>query len=108
MIDNTFPYFFSITAYNTYLKAKKLINSHSGNKKEGYKLLFQAAELGSPDAKLFLAWAKLFGNTWIGQDISDANETFHELATTGNPDAQMVKYMANGKIHHIIANYLRK
>ncbi|KAI5741349.1 hypothetical protein M8J76_012720 [Diaphorina citri] len=78
-----------LEAYNTYLKAKKLINSHSGNKKEGYKLLFQAAELGSPDAKLFLAWAKLFGNTWIGQDISDANETFHELATTGNPDAQM-------------------
>lgn len=78
-----------LEAHHTYLRAIKIINSHAGNKKDGYKLLFQAAELGNSNAKLFLAWNKLFGNGWIIQDIAAANHTFHELATEGNPDAQM-------------------
>lgn len=80
-------------AYHTYQRGFKILNSHSGNKKEGYKLMFQAAEGGDINAKLFLAWAKLFGNGLISQDIATANETFHELALTGNADAQMVMFV---------------
>uniref|UniRef100_A0A8D8X045 Protein sel-1 homolog 1 n=1 Tax=Cacopsylla melanoneura TaxID=428564 RepID=A0A8D8X045_9HEMI len=77
-----------LEAHNKYLEAMKLINSHSSNKAKGYLTMFQAAGLGSVDAKIHLAWAQLFG-THVNQNIVAANETFHTLAEEGNPDAQM-------------------
>ncbi|KAL1461908.1 hypothetical protein WDU94_013770, partial [Cyamophila willieti] len=77
-----------LEAHNKYSEAMKIINSHSSNKAKGYMSMFQAAGLGSVDAKIHLAWAQLFG-THVNQNIAAANETFHKLAEEGNPDAQM-------------------
>lgn len=78
-----------IAANTLYSVSKKLIQSHSGKRGEGYRLLFKAAEADSVEAKVTLAWAKLLGNAWVEQDIPAANFTFHNLAEQGNAAAQM-------------------
>ena len=72
-----------------YNKAMKILNETKPNMEVAYAYMQTSADLGHKDAKEKMAWASLFGRH-IKQNLTYAYELFHELASTGNPDAQMV------------------
>lgn len=66
-----------------------LLNKTRPNKPAAYKLLLEASEKGSLDAKAMIAWAELFGNP-LKQNIESAKKSFISLAESGHPDGHMV------------------
>lgn len=80
---------FICSALELYESGMQLINGSRTNKGEAYKLLMKASELGNTDAKVMVAWAKLFG-TYLPQNLEEAKVTFQELANVGVPDGHMV------------------
>lgn len=77
------------TAVELYESGMQLLNTSKSNKAEAYKLLMKASELGNTDAKVMVAWAKVFG-TYLPQNLEEAKVTFQELADVGVPDGHMV------------------
>lgn len=75
-------------ALELYESGMQLLNGPKPNKAEAYKLLMKASELGNTDAKVMVAWAKLFG-TYLPQNLEEAKVTFQELADIGVPDGHM-------------------
>ena len=61
-----------------------------------YQLLEEAARLGHTAAAVRLAWARLLGSH-LPQDVPAARETFERLSARGNPEAQMVRAVAEGE-----------
>ncbi|XP_064421003.1 protein sel-1 homolog 1 isoform X2 [Latimeria chalumnae] len=76
-------------AENLYHSGMKLINgtSKKAQKKEGYKLLKRAAEMGSAKATEKVAYSMLFGD-YLKQDIHAAKKLFEKLTEEGSPKAQ--------------------
>ena len=72
-----------------------MLNETKPNEAQAYKLLESAANLGHTEAREKVAWASLFGRH-LKQNLTHAYELFQDLATKGNPDAQMV-YMNYNK-----------
>ena len=69
--------------------ALKTLNSSALKKANGWAQMNKAAELGNTDAKVKIAFAKLFGNDYFTQNLEEAKTTF-ETATNneGHPEAQ--------------------
>jgi len=70
------------------LGMQKLNGTVRPNKAEAYKVLMQAAALGSKDAQVMVAWAQLLGS-YLPLDHAQAHSTFQQLADSGIPDGHM-------------------
>lgn len=75
-------------AKKIYETASAMLNKTKPDKKQAYVLLQEAAEKGNADAKVLMAWARLFGNP-VKQDLEEAKEMFVTLAEDGHPDGHM-------------------
>lgn len=85
-----------------YEKALSILNASRDQKAEAFAFLLGACNYGHLDAKVMVAWAKLFGDT-LKQDIDGAKELFIELADNGYPEGHLVRfillYRNNNLIH---------
>lgn len=72
-------------AHKIYMEAATLINKTRPDKAKVNKLLQDASDKGSLDAKGLIAWGKLLGNT-VDQDINAARDIFMELADKGHAE----------------------
>lgn len=67
-----------------------ILNKTRPNKQQAFKLMQEAADKGSLDAKAMIAWAELFGNP-LKQNLQSATKTFTHLAEVGHAEGHMVK-----------------
>ena len=69
--------------------ALKTLNSSALKKANGWAQMNKAAELGNTDAKVKIAFAKLFGNDYFTQNLEEAKTTFQTATNNeGHPEAQ--------------------
>ena len=70
--------------------ASNILNSSTLHKAKGWSQMNKAAELGNTDALVRIAFAKLLGNDYFGQDLKAAKSIFEKATNEkGHPEAQM-------------------
>ena len=71
-------------ARDLYHAALQMLNSSTPNRHKAWDTMTKAADLGSPDAQVKVAFAKLAG-IYFPQDPDNAKEVFVKLAEQGHP-----------------------
>ena len=74
-------------ARDLYQAAVQMLNATTPNRHKAWDTMIKAADLGNPDAKLRVAFAKLAG-IYFPQNPDSAKEVFTQLADQGHPEAQ--------------------
>merc|ERR1712223_1868096 len=74
-------------ARDLYHAALQMLNSSTPNRHKAWDTMTKAADLGSPDAQVRVAFAKLAG-IYFPQNPDNAKEVFFKLADQGHPQAQ--------------------
>ena len=70
--------------------ASNILNSSTLHKAKAWSQMNKAAELGNTDALVRIAFAKLLGNDYFGQDLKAAKSIFEKATNEkGHPEAQM-------------------
>merc|ERR1712223_1795738 len=74
-------------ARDLYHAALQMLNSSTPNRHKAWDTMTKASDLGSPDAQVRVAFAKLAG-IYFPQGPDEAKEVFFKLAEQGHPQAQ--------------------
>ena len=76
-------------ARDLYHAALQMLNSSTPNRHKAWDTMTKAADLGSPDAQVKVAFAKLAG-IYFPQDPDNAKEVFVKLAEQGHPQVGII------------------
>ena len=76
-------------ARDLYHAALQMLNSSTPNRHKAWDTMTKAADLGSPDAQVRVAFAKLAG-IYFPQDPDNAKEVFFKLADQGHPQVSFL------------------
>ena len=74
-------------ARELYQAAAQMLNATTPNRHKAWDTMIRAADLGNPDAKIRVAFAKMAG-IYFPQNPDSAKEVFVQLAESGHPEAQ--------------------